>query len=123
MKVGRPSGETISTPFIAAEAQGPGVSGGGARDAEELVGEAAVAGGTVGAQKLVAPSPAAIQQLQLVEALPVMAAAWHQLDSADAPKQLQAQAKPVAPPAPPVPVRRTVVIYGLENGVREHSFQ
>lgn len=65
-------------------------------------------------------------EASLEKALPLLTAAWHK-HSADEPRQLQAQAKPslpvAAPAPPPPPARRTVVIYGMDAGVKEHSVQ
>jgi hypothetical protein len=67
------------------------------------------------------------EEAALEQALPLLAAAWQRHTNPQE-RQLQAQAQPPSPPSPSAPAplppaRRTVVIYGMEAGVKEHSFR
>jgi hypothetical protein len=62
-----------------------------------------------------------VDQDQFVNTLPLLTAAWGRVTN---PKPLLASAPPPAAPAPVtpvVPVRKTVRIFGMDNGTREHG--
>lgn len=59
-----------------------------------------------------------VEQNAFVDTLPKLLTAWERVTN---PKQLMA-ATPAAPVPPPPPARRTVKIFGMESGTKEHGF-
>ena len=59
-----------------------------------------------------------VEQNKFVETLPKLMTAWQRVND---PRPMIAAAAPARPPAPVPPPRRTVMIFGMDSGTKEHG--